>query len=282
MILSLIMTLFVVILTWKRRNINGAPAMISLATATFIWTLGFFLESHSSTLESQLLFNNIGYLGSMAVPVAWFVFCFNYTNNKRIIDGWRAVYFCIFPIIVTVLIWTNGSHHLLWSNEHLGTSGQFTVTLKTYGSLFWVALAYNYALILIGGLVLLHRLFSRVSLFTGQIISLLVAVCLPWIWNIIYVFNLAPIPRKDLTPVAFAVSGLAIAIGLVRYQLFTTVPYARKFIIQQMNEGVLVFNANNVLVDVNPKGFNILRLPQNIIGKKLDNLTTLSPMDGKK
>ena len=48
--------------------------MFALVVGIFIWTLGFFLESHSSSLGTQLIFNNIGYLGSMSVPIAWFVF----------------------------------------------------------------------------------------------------------------------------------------------------------------------------------------------------------------
>lgn len=278
MILSLVISLFVIALTWRRRYLPGAWAMIALVAATFIWTLGFYLEANSDTLGRQLFFNNIGYIGLMSVPVAWFVFALNYSNNRKLIRGWKTIFFCIFPLLIVVLIWSNDWHHLMWSNEYLSTSGPFLVTIKTYGPLFWVALAHNYLLILAGGVVLLRRLFIGTRLYTEQAIALIVAVCLPWLWNIIFVFDLVPLPRKDLTPVMFAISGIAIALGLIRFRLFTTIPFARKFIIQQLNDGVFVFDVHNYLVEANPMALKMLGVNKSIIGKRLEELISLSPL----
>jgi len=278
MILSLIISLLVIVLTWRRRYLPGAGAMIALVAATFVWTLGFFLEANSDTLGRQLFFNNIGYLGSMSVPVAWFVFSLNYTNSIKLVRGWRTIFLCIIPFIIVVLIWTNDWHHLIWSNEHLSTSGPFLVTVKTYGPFFWVALAHNYLLILTGGVILLRRLFVGTPLYMGQAISLIVAVCLPWLWNIIYVFNLAPLPRKDLTPVMFAISGIAIVLGLVRFRMFTTIPFAREFVVQQLNDGVFIFDARNCLVEANPMALKIVGVDKRIIGKRPEDLLSLSPV----
>jgi PAS domain S-box-containing protein len=278
MVLSLVISLSVIVLLWRRRYFPGAGAMIALITATFVWALGFLLEANSHTLSLQLFFNNIGYLGSMSVPVAWFVFAFNYSNTGKLIRGWKTGFFCIFPFIFTVFIWTNNWHHLMWSNEHLSQSGSFLVTIKTYGPLFWTALAHNYILILVGGIVLLRRLFIGPRLYAEQAIALIVAVCLPWLWNIIYVFHLAPLPRKDLTPAMFAVSGIALTLGLLRFRLFTTIPFARRFIIQQLNDGILVFDAHDCLVEANPMALKILALDKSIIGKRLTDLHALSPV----
>ncbi|MDD5083258.1 MAG: histidine kinase N-terminal 7TM domain-containing protein, partial [Dehalococcoidales bacterium] len=64
MVLSLIMSLTVVVLAWQRRRSPEAQALMALIILTFIWTLGFLMEANSTTLERQLFFNNIGYLGS--------------------------------------------------------------------------------------------------------------------------------------------------------------------------------------------------------------------------
>ena len=62
MILSLVISLSVLALVWRKRHFPAAPSMIALMAAIFVWTLGFYLESKSTTLNSQLFFNNIGYL----------------------------------------------------------------------------------------------------------------------------------------------------------------------------------------------------------------------------
>ncbi len=276
MVISLVISLIVVILTWPHRNYHGVKAMLSLLIGIFIWTLGFLLESHSQTLERQLLWNNVGYLGSMTVPVAWFIFALNYSNNAKMIYGWRTALLCVTPIIITALIWTNGWHHLMWSNAHLSTSGDFLVTVKTYGPFFWVALAYNYILIFLGGIILLRRLFVGKRLYRYQAAALIVSVLLPWIWNIIYVFNLVSLPRKDLTPVMFAISGLVLAVGFLRFHLFAVIPFAPNFVINYLNDGIFAFNIHNRLVDANPAALQMLQLDESIIGKKLENIPSLS------
>jgi PAS domain S-box-containing protein len=277
MIVSLAASLLVAVKTWRHHRAHGSKAMIALASATFVWTLGFLLETYGKTIDRQMMFTNIGYLGSMSVPPAWFIFAINYSGEKRIITGWKIIPFTIIPLVTVILVWTNGSHELMWYNVHWIQSGPFTVIAKTYGTFFWIALAHNYLLVLAGAGILVRRLFIGTPLYTGQAVSLIVAVSLPLIWNIIYVFNLVPLPRKDLTPVMFAVSGIAIVFGLMRFRLFTVVPFARKFLIQQLRDGIMVFDADNRLIDINPAAAEILALNKYAVGRTAGNLSESFP-----
>jgi hypothetical protein len=99
--------------------------MIALGVSTFVWTLGFLLEANSDTLARQMFFNNIGYIGSLSVPVTWFIFALRYSRGGRIITGWRIIPLCIIPAVTIALVWSNQWHHLMWSNEHLAASGPF-------------------------------------------------------------------------------------------------------------------------------------------------------------
>ncbi|MDD5288505.1 MAG: histidine kinase N-terminal 7TM domain-containing protein [Dehalococcoidales bacterium] len=278
MLLSLLASLIVIALTWRYRKAHGAGAMIALAVATFVWALGFLLEANSDTLERQLFFNNIGYLGSMSVPVAWFVFALHYTNGNRLLAGWKVAPFCIIPLVTVILVWTNNLHHLMWYNEHLITSGPFTVTAKNYGTFFWIALVNNYSLIVAGAIMLVRRLFVGAPLYARQAVSLLTAISLPLLWNIIFIFNLVPLPRKDLTPVMFAISGIAMALGLIRFNLFRAVPFAREFLIQQLSEGIFVFDMRHRLIEANPAALVTIGADRSIIGKNIEYLSQFSPV----
>jgi len=270
--MSLAVLVFMAVLVWQRRQSPGASAMLMLAAATFVWTFAFLLEAHSKTLPTQLLFNNIGYIGSMSVPVAWFIFSLSYVKNDWRMQIWQAVLLGLVPFAVIVLVWTNSYHHLMWSNEHLAASGAFTVTAKTYELMFWVAISYNYLLMLAGSVILITRLFVGQPLYRSQAIALIIAVLLPWIWNAIYVFNLVPLPRKDLTPVMFSLSGIVIALGLLRFRLFEAVPFAYKYLIHQMNDGIFVFSPLKRLLDANPVALKITRQDASILGKQFNEL----------
>ena len=277
MVLSLLASLSIMVLALQRRDVPGARAMLALAAATFIWTLGFFLEAHSTTLEQQLFFTRIGYIGSLSVPIAWFLFALNYSSGTRLITGWKLALLCLFPAIFLALVWSNDLHHLMWYNEHLSNSGSFTITVKTYGIAFWIALTYNYLFIISGAIILIRRLFTGTPLYAGQAISLLVAICLPLTWNIIYVFDFFDLPRKDLTPVMFAFSGLSLGLGTMRFQLLGAVPFARRFIIDNMRDGVLIFNMQQRLLEANPAALTMLDADRKIVGKDIDLLAHVFP-----
>jgi PAS domain S-box-containing protein len=266
---SLLIASLIVLLTVRRREVPGAGAMIVLAVATFIWTAGFLLEANSTTLERQLFFNNIGYIGSVSVPVALFFFALHYTTDSRRITGWRILAFCVIPLLALILVWTNNYHHLMWYDEHLGESGPFTVTVKTYGPFFWLMLVYNYMLVLGASIILIRRLFTGARLYTGQAISLIIAVSLPWIWNVLYVFDFLSLPRKDLTPVMFAISGLFIILGLMRFQLLAAIPFARRFLIEHLKDGVLAFDMRKRLLEANPAALELFGLDNKIIGNTI-------------
>ena len=105
---------------------------------------------------------------------------------------------------------------------------------------------------------------------------LLVAVSLPLIWNLIYVFELVPLPKKDFSPVFFSVSAILVVLGLMRYSLFMVVPFARKYIFDQMKNGILVFDGQSRLLEVNRIAVELLKLSKNDIGKHINTFLGIS------
>ncbi|MDN4186392.1 MAG: histidine kinase N-terminal 7TM domain-containing protein [Dehalococcoides mccartyi] len=278
MTISLLTCLTVVVLSWKNREAPGARAMLGLAVATFIWGFGFIFEAASSSLSQQILFNNIGYIGSMSVPVTWLLFAILYTNAGKPFANWKKVLLSVFPFFIIIMVWSNDAHHLMWSNEHQVASGPFLVVAKTYGPLFWIAVVHNYTLVISGAIILIRQLFIGVPLYRKQAFILLFAACLPLVWNAIYVFDLLSLPRKDLTPVMFAISGIAITLGLMRFKLFKTIPFAYPIIVQQMNDGVLVFDSSDHLLETNPAACRMTGLDNSMVGHELKDICHLSPL----
>ena len=277
MAFSLLASLYVMMLAWRRRQIPGAVAMVALSAATFIWTLGFWLEANADTIERQLFFNAIGYIGVWSVPVAWLLFARHYTTGSQRV-GWGLFLLCIVPLISIVLVWSNSWHHLMWSGEHLAVSGPFTVTAKTYEPLFWLSYIYAYILITIGTILLIRKLFIGVPVYAGQAVSLIIAMGLPVVWNIIYVFNLGALPGKDLTPLMLSISGAVIWLGVMRFQLLASVPFARKLVIERLSEGVLAFDMHHRLLEANKPALEMFGLNKRIIGKRTEDFSPLSPV----
>jgi len=90
------------------------------------------------------------------------------------------------------------------------------------------------------------------QLYRRQVGALIIGTTIPWVGNVIYLLNASPWPGLDLTPLAFMLTGLAIAWGLFRFQMLDLVPVAREALIESMSDGVLLLDEHNRVVDINP------------------------------
>ncbi len=152
----------------------------------------------------------------------------------------------------------NGIDGLMYYGRQLDTSGPITIIAKEYGPWFWVYSSYSYLLYFIGTLILLKRLFRPPRLYRQQSIALLIWVIVPLAWNVVYLFNLLPTLRIDLTPSAFTVSGVAIAWGLFRLRLMDIIPIARETVVEDMSDGFIVLDTQDRIVDINPVALHII------------------------
>lgn len=239
-------------LAWRHRRVSGAAPLALLMLAVFEWALGNTLELGSRELSVKLFWANLEYLGIVTVPGAWLALTLQYTGRGRWLTARNVALLAIAPIITLLLVWTNDAHSLIRSDPWLDTSGPFSVVAKAYGAWFWVHVAYSYVLIACSTVLLIQQFARSARLYRGQRSILLVAAFMPWVGNALYISGLSPIPRLDLTPPAFALSGLAVALGILRFRLFDIVPVARGMIVESMNDGVMVLDAQNRIVDLNP------------------------------
>jgi PAS domain S-box-containing protein len=105
--------------------------------------------------------------------------------------------------------------------------------------------------------------------------ALLIGSALPCVANVMYVSGLNPIPGMDWTPITFALTGLILAWGIFRQQMFTLVPVARERLIEGMADGVVVVDASQRIVDVNPSALAIIgRPPRDTIGQPAAQVLT--------
>jgi hypothetical protein len=136
------------------------------------------------------------------------------------------------PLITVILAWTNDAHGLIWRNVALDTAGPFPVIAKTYGPWFAINVLYSYLLLLIAFYMLVDALFHLHPLYRRQTYILIVGFLLPMVWNVLYTFDVSPIPRYDIAPAVLGLAGAMAAWGLFRYRLFDVVPVARASVVR--------------------------------------------------
>ena len=262
-----LITTFVAITTctvlWKFRKAVEVRFLILLEFFVAIWSFSYALEFGTLLLEEKLFYSQLSYLGIAFIPVSYLFFTIAFSQKFHLINKHTILLTLIIPVITLLLVFTNDKHGLIWQKYALNSSTN--MVYYKHGIWFWLFDIYAFTLICWG----ISNLISSISTFTAfykkQIRILIIGSLVPVIANLMYIFNINPIPGFDWTTVSFVLTGLIIAFGIFRYKIFELIPLAREKLLDTMNEGVLVINTKGIIEEANPALIKIFRLNEKTI-----------------
>jgi len=264
LICAALLALGLSIYAWRHRDTNGAGPFAGLMLSMAFWTLCYTLELSLVTLPSKAFWTNLMYIGITGVPAFWLVFTKQYSGEQ----GFPWKWLLIEPMLTILMAWTNPWHGLLHHRRYIETLVNFDILLVEHGSFFWIHTAYSYVLLVWGSVLLVRRLIRVPQLYRSQTIAILLGLLSPWGANVMYLFGFNPFPHLDLTPFAFIVMGLVVFWGAFRFQLLTVVPIARDTVIDGMEDGIIVFDSEDRIIDYNPGTLRLMNRPNaNLIGQ---------------
>ena len=176
------------------------------------------------------------------------------------------------------MVWTNKYHHLHYKSVSVDNSGPFPLLSLETGPWYIVHTIYFYTLLVWGVVLLVNKYRKSDQVFKKQNLTILIAVFIPWVANVMYLFGYRPMGHIDSTPFAFIITMLFLSIGLVRFRLLDIIPIAREKVIEAMNEGLIVTDNQDRVVDLNQEIRKILSIEEKkIIGKRLELILPEQP-----
>ncbi len=270
MLIAAAIALWCAVYGWIRREASGGVYFYHLMLAIAVWSLSTMVEYSSFNPAVKLLFAKLAYLGIVNVPVLWFLFAAHYTQRAAGLTKVRTTLLWLIPCFTLSLVFTNEWHGLIWKDITPASSEAGAMLLYDHGLGFWLHTAYSYTLILAGTWLLAKMAYRSHRVYRAQAVTLIIAVMLPWLGNIFYLLAFNPLPGVDLSPATFSISGLFLSWGLFRFKVFKLVPVAREMVIERMDDGVLLLDKDDRLVDLNPAALRILQvIPAAVIGQPI-------------
>ncbi len=241
------------VVAWRRPTEEGR-ALVALMTGVALWSVTYFFELLTTDPAVAVWLIAIRYLGIAVLPVAWLVFCLQFTGRSEWVTDRTVVGLAVVPLVTVVLVWTNQWHGLVWTVvvEPAGAP----VVSRDFEPWYWINVGYTYLAILVG-IGLLVELFVNSPVYRRQAGAMLVAAAVPLTWNALYQAEVTP-TTIDLTSVSFSVTGVLIGLALFRFDLLDLHPVAQRTVIGGMDSGVIVVDARHVVVEGNPAGRQIL------------------------
>jgi PAS domain S-box-containing protein len=223
--------------------------------------LGYALEIAGANLSTKLFFGKSQYLGIALAPLLWMIFSINHSNRERNLSTRAIALLAIIPSITILLAFTTEIHGLIWSEFHISRTNDFSALGVSHGFWFWVHSVYSYTLLLIGTFIIIQRsIWRKQGVYRRQAVVLLIAVLAPWVGNILYLSGNSPIPYLDLTPFAFTLTVAALAWGVFGFRMIDLTPIARGMVVEEMEDGMIVIDAQGKVADINPAARSMMNL----------------------
>jgi PAS domain S-box-containing protein len=269
-----VITVGLVIYVWQQYRsgivVRGATAFAWAMFSIAGWAACHGFEILAVGLPAKVLWGQITYVFVVSTPVFLWAFSAQYSGHENWVTSRNLVLLFIFPIITLLFVFINPDQ-LFWSSISIGA---LDVNVE-HGPAFWFHAAYAYSLILISLGMLLRTMFESASQYRWQVGLLAVGILAPVILNVIYIFTNASggdtfFNSRDLTPVAFTITGLILAWDLYRFGLLNLAPVARDVVVENMRDGMFVLDNQNRIIDLNPAAMRILGIQRKdnlIIGK---------------
>ena len=267
---AVIVSLVVAMLAWQRRATPGARALAGLMLALAVWSLAEAGELLATGTIAKIAWSKFSYVGAATCPTLLLAFVLDYVRQAKFLTP-RAMWLrWLFPMLTLLLVFTNDWHGWFWERIAPMPS-DLAILGYGHGIWFWVNAVYSYAVIFAALMILANASLNVQHAYRQQAFALLASIVIPLAFNAIYILGFSPIAGLDLSPLAFIVCGLLIAFGIFRLRLLDLVPVARDTLIENLSDGVIVLDARDRIVDLNPAAQKFLNLDVNAIGKDLES-----------
>ncbi|HMN27044.1 MAG TPA: histidine kinase N-terminal 7TM domain-containing protein [Caldilineaceae bacterium] len=245
------------IYAWGRRGEPGVTAFLFTSVGLAAWSIFYSLEIMSAEFETKLFWHKMVYTMLVLVPGPWALFLYQYDTRTKRLPPWLPWALAVEPVLFVLLTWTNGAlHTLVWRSVTL--TGDVPDLEFVRGPFFWVHTLYSYLLILIATYFFTRMLWHEPKLPRWQVAVLALAAFFPLIINFIHVMQLHPFYPLDLTPFALATMGTAASWYAFRFEIWDFLPAAHNVIVESMNDGMIVLDVEQTVVEINPAALELL------------------------
>src|SRR5574343_457911 len=181
----------------------------------------------------------------------WIQFIIKFISKKHWLSTSKEILLYIIPTITFLLVWTNSHHHLYYTDIKIDNTGPFPLLELTEGPWYIIHAIFFYVLLILGLVLLLNKFIRADKVYRKQNYVIVLAALIPWLVNITYLFDLRPLKHIDLTPYAFSITCLITSFGLVQLRLFDIIPVARDKIVEELQDGIMVLDYMDRIVDMN-------------------------------
>jgi len=296
LVLTTVVSAVGTVLLWRNvihpeaEGLTANRAQLLVLVTLTIWAAGQLLTVMAEPIVLKLMGMYLTAGTTQFTAVAWFCFALLYTGRGEWLTRQRLALLSVIPLAGTIGFAANSLTNLLLIDPTTKQVGGRTVLVYQWGIGAWLAATHNWILSGIGFSFMLEKFRSSRNVYRKIALMHLIGVSVLCVGPFLSLLGWSPFEHFVLSVVGalgiILVSTVATAsrralhllpldriLSLFADRWTDLTPMARNAVIQNMQNGVLVLDQDNTLVDVNPLGKRMIGAEdRHVVGEELTDI----------
>ena len=209
-----------------------------------------------------IVFDYFIQFGLALLPISFFLLGYRFNNGEKRIKPLYTILILIEPIITLIIVFTNKYHMLFYRNYSV------FIQYAKYGPYFWFNAFYIYFVIGLGMLYILSASVKKSGLVSKQSFAIILGTIIPLIVNILSLSGLIGASTTFTTSVCFGIAFIFYLFAIYRFNFLSAMPIGLDLIVNTMNDGYIVLDKENVIIDFNKSVLKFLKVSEKELKNK--------------
>lgn len=232
----------------RHKYTNIAKMFLLYTAATTIYCLGAAFGMMATTVEQIKFWTAIQYVGMPFSPPLSLLFTMQFLGMK--VTKKRVIALLTIPFISMVMVATNDWHHLHYRVFEVDPVLGAPFIYLEIGRWYVVHGIFTFSCLFAGFVLILAHWKETAKAYRPQLIALMCGQLVPMITAFVYLIGLTP-PGVDPVPMVRWLATLFYLWAISSSRLFTIMPIAKDEIFNSINDGVMVLDDSNRLIEFN-------------------------------
>ena len=260
----------------RYKNVAAANPLRRMMWVVTAWQLGYAAAISTLQLDYRVLLGNICIILGLWASIEMLVAVVTYVGRESWLTRRNILLLISIPLLIIVLILTSSYHNLFRYNFQIDLSNHLSGLLFSIGPLYSLYLGYA-VLVNLGTIMVLIASTLRWKHNFWNALLITAAILLPLLAEVSFSTGTSPIKGLDFTSFMETFSGVFIMIAVLGggfLDTVHTVQIARDYVIENIEDLVLVLDVQQRIIDLNQAAKNIFGLDgrQPLAGSSLDVL----------
>ncbi|MFB6184861.1 MAG: histidine kinase N-terminal 7TM domain-containing protein [Haloarculaceae archaeon] len=254
-------------ISWLNRESRGARVYAVLMSVLAVWSTLYVVQVLQPTVGAKYPWLAARHAISPFVPLLFWIFAARYTDESRLLGRRYVVPYLLAGVVIATIVVVNPAH-LYWATLRLAPSGRLRLVSIAFGPAFWINIVFVFGVTGWGHKYIVDTFLDSFAVHRAQLAAMTVAgifefglLVLFLTDHVSFVPALNPWPNVQLITYGATIVALPLGWSYFNAELFALQPLARQTVIENMEDAVLVFDAEDTVINANDRAKAMLDVP---------------------